>query len=530
MGSGDGTLNVPQWLKWAWIVPALFLTVLLGAPLATVLSHAFQALGSFEWGGTARIAGLAAAQAAISACLALLIGLPLAGVLSTYQFRGRAITQALVTVPFVLPTVVIALAFRGLLGDWLEPGLMLVIVAHTYINLAVIVRVVGATWQQLDAREVTAARALGATPLQAFGTVTLPQLRGAILSATAVVFVFCFTSLGVVLVLGDSSTRTLESQILRESSLLLDFPTAALTAVLQLLVVATALMLGARASMTRTRTTPVLRISRMPHPRQTRQRLYVLAIAGTGVVIVLLPLVSLALDSVRGSDGWTLQWWRSLASLDAGTTRLGSPISAIAVTLRYALISGLIAGVIGVLAAMSVLAHRVGRAVALIALAPLGLSAATLGLGLMLSFGRPPIDLRSWDLLVPLAHSLVAVPLVIAVVLPTLRATDSRAAAAASALGARPTRAFFTAYGPTLRIVLLAAGGLAACVSLGEFGAASFLARSGSPTVPLQVMRLLQRPGELSYGVATALAMVLVIGTVLLILGVDALGRRRLTR
>ena len=114
--------------------------------------------------------------------------------------------------------------------------------------------------------------------------------------------------------------------------------------------------------------------------------------------------------------------------------------------------------------------------------------------------------------------------------LPTLRATDSRAAAAASALGARPTRAFFTAYGPTLRIVLLAAGGLAACVSLGEFGAASFLARSGSPTVPLQVMRLLQRPGELSYGVATALAMVLVIGTVLLILGVDALGRRRLTR
>ena len=282
--------------------------------------------------------------------------------------------------------------------------------------------------------------------------------------------------------------------------------------------------------MTRTRTTPVLRISRMPHPRQTRQRLYVLAIAGTAVVIVLLPLVSLALDSVRGSDGWTLQWWRSLASLDAGTTRLGSPISAIAVTLRYALISGLIAGVIGVLAAMSVLAHRVGRAVALIALAPLGLSAATLGLGLMLSFGRPPIDLRSWDLLVPLAHSLVAVPLVIAVVLPTLRATDSRAAAAASALGARPTRAFFTAYGPTLRIVLLAAGGLAACVSLGEFGAASFLARSGSPTVPLQVMRLLQRPGELSYGVATALAMVLVIGTVLLILGVDALGRRRLTR
>ncbi len=530
LGTGDGSLNAPRWLRWAWVPPALFLAVLLGAPLASVLGHALEGIGAFDWPATLRIAGLAALQAAISAGCALAIGLPLAGVLSSYQFRGRALTQALVTVPFVLPTVVIALSFRGLLGSLLEPGLLLVIAAHTYINLAVIVRIVGATWQQLDSREVTAARALGATPFAAFRTVTLPQLKGAILSAAAVVFVFCFTSLGVVLVLGDSSTRTLESQILRETSLLLDFPTAGLTAVLQLVVVTVALLIGARASMRRTQTTPRLRLARLPHPRLPRQRVLVVSIAAAGIAIALLPLVSLALDSVRGQDGWTLQWWQSLTSLDAGTTRLGTPISAIAISLKYALISGAIAGAVGVLAAMSVLAHRVGRAVALVALAPLGLSAATLGLGLMLSFGRPPVDLRSWDLLIPLAHSLVAVPLVIAVVLPTLRATDARAATVASALGARPTRAFFTAYGPTLRIVLLAAGGLAACVSLGEFGAASFLARSGSPTVPLQIMRLLQRPGDASYGVAAALAMVLVIGTVLLILGVDALGRRRLAR
>ncbi len=530
LGPGDGALNAPAWLKWTWVIPALFLTVLLGAPITLVVQHSFNAISTFEWSSTLHIAALAALQAFTSTCVALAVGLPLAGVLSSYQFRGRALTQALVTVPFVLPTVVIALAFRGLFGSLLQPGFLLVVAAHTYINLAVIVRIVGATWQQLDSREVIAARTLGATPFRAFVSVTLPQLRGAILSATAVVFVFCFTSLGVVLVLGDSSTRTLESTILRESSLLLDFPAAALTSVLQLLVVTAALLIGARASMLRTRTTPVLRIARVPRPRLPRQRLFAFAVAISGVAIVLVPLVSLALDSFRGQDGWTLQWWQSLTSIDSGTTRLGSPASAIAVSLKYALISGLIAGLIGVLAAMSVLTHRFGRAVALIALAPLGISAATLGLGLMLSFGRPPIDLRTWDLLIPLSHSLVAVPLVIAVVLPTLRATDSRAAAVASALGARPTRAFFTAYGPTLRIVLLAAGGLAACVSLGEFGAASFLARSGDPTVPLQIVRLMQRPGDASFGIAAALAMVLVIGTVMLILGVDALGRRRTAR
>ena len=179
---------------------------------------------------------------------------------------------------------------------------------------------------------------------------------------------------------------------------------------------------------------------------------------------------------------------------------------------------------------MSVLSHRLGRAVLIIALAPLGISAATLGLGFMLSFGRAPFDLRGTDLLVPLAHSIVAVPLVIAVVLPTLRASDRRIAIVARALGARPSRAFFTAYGPVLRVVAIAAAGLAACVSLGEFGAASFLARSSSPTVPVQIVKLLQRPGEQSFGVACALSVILVIGTLALVASFDSLGAKRWKR
>ena len=163
----------------------------------------------------------------------------------------------------------------------------------------------------------------------------------------------------------------------------------------------------------------------------------------------------------------------------------------------------------------------------LIALAPLGISAATLGLGFMLAYGRPPFDLRSTDLLIPLAHAIVAVPLVIAVVLPTLRSTDQRFAVAASSLGARPTRAFLTAYGPILRIVAFAAAGLAACVSLGEFGAASFLARSSSPTMPVQIVKLLQRPGDQSFGVACALAVILVLLTLMLVAAIDALSAKR---
>jgi len=513
-----------------WVIPALFLIALLGVPLTNIFQRSFDVGTSFEIAPQVSIAFSAAGQALVSTVLATCIGLPIAGVLATHSFKGRAFTQALVTVPFVLPTVVIALAFRELLGSALAPGFLLVVIAHTYINLAVIVRIVGATWQQLDPRKVTVARSLGASPIRAFITVTFPELKASISSAASVVFVFCFTSLGVVLVLGNSSTRTLESQILRETSLLLDFPTAAITALLQLVLVSCVLLLGARTSLKRTSAVPTLRFTRLRPASSKAQRSYVFVIATIACSLVLLPLLSLAYASLHNSAGWTLQWWSSLASVDSGTTRLGSPLGAIGTSLRYALLTGVVAGFVGVGAAIGVLTHRLGRAVALIALAPLGISAATLGLGLMLAYGRPPLDLRSSDVLIPIAHSIVAVPLVIAVVLPTLLATDRRFAIAASSLGASPTRAFFTAYGPILRIVMIAAGGLAACVSLGEFGAASFLTRSSDPTVPVQIVRLLQRPGEQSFGVACALAMVLVMGTIALVAGIDALGKKRWVR
>jgi thiamine transport system permease protein len=73
---------------------------------------------------------------------------------------------------------------------------------------------------------------------------------------------------------------------------------------------------------------------------------------------------------------------------------------------------------------------------------------------------------------------------------------------------------------------MLAAGGLACAVSLGEFGAASFLARTGAPTVPIQIVKLISRPGEQSYGVAAVMSVILVALTLVLVLGVDRLGRR----
>jgi thiamine transport system permease protein len=247
----------------------------------------------------------------------------------------------------------------------------------------------------------------------------------------------------------------------------------------------------------------------------------VLVTAIGGVVIVLVPVLALALASLRGADGWTLSWWASLGSIDAGTTRLAPPAAAITTSLVLATVTALLAALVGGLAALTVLTPGRPRLIAVIAVVPLGVSAATLGLGMLLAFGRPPIDLRASGLLIPIAHSLVAIPLVVAVVAPGVRSTDVRLASVAATLGATPTRAFWTAYGPVLRIVMVASAALAGAVSLGEFGAATFLGRATSPTVPVQIVRLLGRPGEQSLGVAAVLAVILVIVTLAVVLLVD---------
>ena len=221
VGRGDGTLKTAPWLRWIWLGPAAFLLVFLAVPLAALASRVWdpESVARLLDGPTWRIAALASVQAGLSTVLALAIGLPIASVVSRYRFRGRALAQALVTVPFVLPTVVVALAFRSLFGPSAPQGLAVVIVAHAYINLAVVVRIVGARWSQHDDRYETVACTLGATRLRAFVTVTIPMLRASIASSAGVVFIFSFTSLSPV----PSWTRTAgrfksSPRILRASS------------------------------------------------------------------------------------------------------------------------------------------------------------------------------------------------------------------------------------------------------------------------------------------------------------------------
>jgi thiamine transport system permease protein len=516
-----GARTPPAWAL--GLLPAVFLAVFFGWPVVDVLRRGASTSGLdvLRLHSTWRILWFTTWQATASTVLTVAAGLPLAFVLHRYALPARRLVLALVTVPFVLPTVVVGAAFRALLpASWIG-GVGPILLAHVFFNVAVVVRVVGGLWAHLDPRYEAAARSLGAPPWRVFRTVTWPLLRPAVAAAAVLVFLFTFTSFGVVLVLGGPSTVTLEVEVYRRTAELLDLPGAAVLALVQLVLLAVVLVVSGRlqarlAVRQRTRAADEV----LGRVRGRGGRLLV-GVAALEVVLIALPLAALGFRSVRVGGHWGLDWWRALFAAPV-TTRDVDVGAALRVSAGYAAATVVIAVVIGGLAACAVAyARRYGSWLDAGLMLPLGTSAVTVGFGFLLAFSRSPMDLRDSVLLVPLAQALVAVPLVVRTVLPVLRSVDVRLRDVASTLGASPWRAWWTVDGRALSRALAVGAGFAAAVSLGEFGATVFLYRAASPTLPVAVARLLSRPGEANAGTAAAAATLLMLVTGLAVLLTD---------
>lgn len=515
-------------------VPVAFFAVFFAYPVTAIVGRGLKADGTWHWGrfgdvlsrpDIGQVLWFTTWQAALSTVLTLLIALPGAYVFARFDFPGKHLLRAVVTVPFVLPTVVVGTAFLALLGRgglldelWgvrADTTVWAILLAHVFFNYAVVVRTVGGLWAQLDPRQEEAARVLGASRLAAWWRVTLPALGPAVAAAALMVFLFTFTSFGIVQILGGPAYSTLEVEIYRQTAQLLDLPTAAVLTMAQFAAVGAILALHAWT--VRRRETALKLVDpaqTVRRPRGAGQWALLAGVLGTVLLLILLPLGVLIERSLDGPSGYGLDYYRALRSVEAsGGTFLVPPLEAVWNSLRYALAATAIALVVGGLAAAA-LTRRAGRLVrgfdALLML-PLGVSAVTVGFGFLITLDKPPLDLRASWILVPLAQALVGVPFVVRVMLPVLRAVDGRLREAAAVLGASPWRVWREVDLPMVRRAVLVAAGFAFAVSLGEFGATVFIARPDRPTLPVAVARLLGRPGDLNYGQAMALSTVLMV-------------------
>ncbi|MFJ8656958.1 ABC transporter permease [Streptomyces rochei] len=511
-------------------VPVAFFAAFFAYPVAAIVARGLKVDGAWRLGRIGEVLGQSDVrqvlwfttwQALASTALTLLIALPGAYAFARLDFPGKQVLRAVVTVPFVLPTVVVGTAFLALVGRgglldelWgvrLDTTVWAILLAHVFFNYAVVVRTVGGLWSQLDPRQEEAARMLGASRPKAWRQVTLPALAPAVAAAALMVFLFTFTSFGVVQILGGPAFSTLEVEIYRQTSQVFDLSTAAVLTLVQF--VAVAAVLAVHAWTVRRRETGLRLVDAATTARRPRGAEQWALLAGVLVTVAGLILLPLAVLVERSLGASGLGYYRALTRADGGTF-LVPPIEAIGNSLQYAVAATAIAVVIGGLAAAALTRRDAGRFVrgfdALLML-PLGVSAVTVGFGFLIALDEPPLDLRSSWILVPLAQALVGVPFVVRTMLPVLRAVDVRLREAASVLGASPWRVWREVDLPMVRRALLVAAGFAFAVSLGEFGATVFIARPDSPTLPVAVARLLGRPGEMNYGQAMALSTILML-------------------
>ena len=519
----------------AVLLPAAFLGVFFLYPVAANVARGLTGEGLDRLVGLPASASFRSVawftlwQAVVSTVLTVLVALPGAHLLARYRFRGRAALRALTTVPFVLPTVVVGSAFAALFDRFglddgafrLQHTVWAIIAAHVFFNVAVVLRTVGAFWEGLDPAVEEQARVLGAGPWRTFWSVTLPRLWPAVAAAASIVFLFCTTSFGVILILGGPTRATLETEIWRHAVWRGDLASATALAVVQLVAVVAMVVVANRLQLRRAiGGRPSARRPQRPTKRLLGANLALLA------TVLLLPVAVLVERSLAVGDGYSLRHYGALA--DRVNLLPVSALVALRNSLLFAVVATALALVVGGLASLVVVHGRgsVSRIFDLGLMLPLGVSAVTLGFGMLIALDDPPLDLRTSRWLVPVAHALVGIPFVMRTLVPTLRSIDDRLREAAAVLGASPTRVFREIDLPIAGRAVAVGAAFAFAISLGEFGATSFLPRQPDRmTAPLALFRLLGTPGDLLQGQAMALAVLMMLLTAACVLVIESRGR-----
>lgn len=525
------------------LVPFLFLAIFFFYPLASIFHFSLIDNGQLDLSGFITLATRSLYietflrtiwQAALSTILTIVLALPSAYLFARYRFFGKSTLMSLTTLPFVLPTVVVATAFmtligeNGFLNEWLmmlfgladapiqlRGTLEIILIVHVFYNYAIALRMISSFWTNQSPHIEEAAQVLGASRWRLWLHIRLPLILPAILAASILVFIFTFTSFGVVLILGDLRFVTLEVQIFYQARNLFNLPLAAALSLVQIAMMLLMMVLYTWLQRRVIRIT--LQSSKtIEKSAQTWQEKLFLAINLTFIIILLFtPLIALVTKSITDDGQFTFDYYRLLSTLDAGSVLAISPIEATVNSFVIAITTTIAAVILGTITAFLIGGRYrpkwLSQLFDPIFMLPLATSAVTLGFGFTLALDTPPLDLRASWWIIPIAHTLVAIPFVIRSVLPALRAIPQNLYEASSVLGASPIQRWFLIELPLISRGIIVGATFAFTISMGEFGASLFVVRADSATMPLVIYRLLGQPGNTSYGQALAMSSLLML-------------------
>ena len=497
------------------------------------------------------IVGFTAYQAALSTVASVALGVPAAYLLARFEFPGRRTLRSLTILPFVLPSIMVAVGFVATFGRngtlnaalgavGLGPvelmfTLEAIVIAHAFYNAPLVARVTTAAWESVDARAVETARSLGASPFRAFRDVVAPQITPAVLMGAALTFVFTFGTFPIVLALGGFQLATVEVfvyRLVRD----LNYAEAAALAIVELAISLSILLAYLRYEARHTvRARGVRTLPRRPlrppawSARELLPRVGLGAYAVVAAVVFLAPIGSMLLASVTGGDGGlTLDHYRFLVDRQrTGAAFQVQPWPAVRNSLLFAAGALLVALPMGVVVAvLTTRRYRGRKLVDAVAMAPLAVSGIVVGLGLLrgLVFG---VEVAGWritvagSLAIVAAHAVAGYPFVVRTVAPGLEGLDRSLVESARALGASRARVVRDVELPLVWPGVVAGAAFVVAISMGEFSATVVLATGADAyTMPVAIERFIGR----RLGPATAMGVVLLVVTSLSFVVIDRLG------
>ena len=532
---------------WLWAAPLLFVGVLFYWPLLKIIGVGLTA----DWfeiyfePATLKAIWFTIWQAAVSTLIALVIGIPGAYVLYRKQFFGQRFIRALITVPLVLPTIVVAIVFSSFraehqiyqdlgLGFFFENSIYWIIAAHVFVNYSLVVRTLGGVWATMDNETEEAATLAGAGRLRTTLQITLPQLKPAIVSASALTFLFCSSSYGIILILGGGQVQSVETQIATAALQFLDLNKAAALALLQTLITVVAFSISEAIAKHPIGIEQVDESTRKPRiDARDWPAVVVTALAVVGMIAI--PMLVVLAKAFTFDGALSLQNFLNLTGRGDRELLNISVWQATLNTLRNVAISASIA--VGLGSLVSYLLSRTrrtrrarfsNRTIDVLFLIPIGISSVVLGFGYLITFGEGPLPIRASWLVVPLVQALMALPLVIRLIYPALISIGADHREAASLAGANSRQTWWHIESGIIRNVILTAIGFAVIAGIGEFGAASLLAFGDQATLPTVLYALISRPGSTNYGMAMAVSAILILLTFVLVFSASArIPRRR---
>ena len=512
-------------INWLAIAPIIFIFAFVVTPVLNIFvsSLQFESLNLLRTEAIRNVVWFTTWQSLVSTALALAVALPLAFVTANFKFKAQRLTTSLISLPFILPSIVVGVAFLQILPNNFHRTAFALILAHVYFNFGFASRLISARWLQIHPHLDDAARTLGASPHKLFTTLTLPLLSKAITNAALIVFTLCFTSYGVVRVLGGPSRSTLETEIYFRAMQLGDVSGAMLLSALQIVIIALLFVVTTKAGRKKFEQSTRPTITRQVSLQTRKQKIAIATIISSATAFAIVPVLAIAFKSINTDSRFTTSAWHAVFASPEIT-------QSITKTFTYAVIAMSLATILGLLSASSVAYNKDFRFISGLTTLPIVISAVSIGLGIIITFDTQPFDWRGSQFMLPLAHALVALPLVMRIISPVLQAIPDSLRQASSVLGASPRQTWLNIDFKIIRRAAISAAAISATVSIGEFGASSFLARRGAETLPVMISRLLSRPGDSLQSQAFALATLLVIFSIAIIFVIDSFTEDKFTR